>query len=210
MEDMSFDIRGSLTNQYDFGFMPGKNGINICDPEEEGKLYEIRVYDEEEYLAAYLEMYLLPVYPIYSEAEDTVDLADRYDGEVYEAFSVLKNENLIYGVNGYSGYIKTLYVLPEYRRLGIGSKLLSFLDYILTREYGLLLISVAISPSLMEVEIERNSVNLLKKREKITDKDREMFEVMKANIIKVGFREAKSNGEYWVKAYEDEEGKLVD
>lgn len=105
--------------------------IKIYDIENENDDYK---NNEDLNVVAIIEAQLLNIDKIEEDDEELVDIADMLDGEVYGNIYELRNskfydEEAIY--QGYACCLEKLYVMPEYRKKGVGKYLINNLTKII-------------------------------------------------------------------------------
>ena len=158
----------------------------------------IRVKDEgNEQLIAYLNMDLI----ICKDAEIVFETADSLVGDIYGGIAwLLKSGKLKYGKDVCVGYIRVLYVLPEYRHLGISSLLFNNLPHFIKKHCNLRLQAISTAPALMETKVQEDRVfNVSVKEKPYSKEDEELLKIMIKNLIKNKFE--KTKGEEYQRFY---------
>ncbi|MBQ9049581.1 MAG: GNAT family N-acetyltransferase [Lachnospiraceae bacterium] len=149
---------------------------------------------------------------VYSCGMDILNAADPFGREevaLAEAFNksqeLCVREEIWQNIQGFSGYIQGLFVMPQYRRRGIASYLLTHLDKILRHAMNIRIRAVGISPKLV-AELDGDVVEdmvLLAANRALLEKCgyHEIMDLSLSGMMYGDYEEETSGTGYYVRVY---------
>lgn len=167
-----------------------------------------RVWNDRDAMTAFLHIRLVMADDLW----EAVELADQVDQELYDGIVVVTKFCRDEGIEkGTFGYIHTLYVLPEYRQLGLGSTLLKQLPGLLYMWFDIKLVAASVKPAITDVIVKDNYVSTSPKMDPLSEDDEKLLGIMKKNLEVCGFIPTNyasfSNDQHWCKIYKKKSRK---
>ena len=188
------------------------SGSAVLDEEQALQNYNMLVIrliledDEtgEEKMIGYMKLHLINEIISNKRGQSFIDILDNADYSLINAFTKLSQqlyEEDIIKDNAHSGYMQTFYILPKYRKHGIGKLILENLGNILKNEYGITLRYLITLTEIETVEVEGLRVSVYQK-DNPTDEDYAEQEETQRVLQDVGYITIGDN--WYIHKYNEE------